>query len=169
MDESLARRRFSMLLLTLFAALALGLAAIGIYGVVAYLVDQGTREIGIRMALGATPRGILLLIVRHGLASRWPAWRSAIAGAFVLTRFMRSLLFGVAAQRPVTFAGRRRAADAGRAGGELPAGAPRRADRSDGVAARTVRRFHLVPRGFRRVPPGSGSTGFHEVLQGSRF
>src|SRR6185436_13803373 len=89
-DESLARRRFSMLLLTLFAALALGLATIGIYGVIAYLVAQGTRELGIRMALGATPDAVLLMIVRHGLA-------------FALTRFMRSQLFGVAAADPATF------------------------------------------------------------------
>src|SRR6185295_13928650 len=67
-DESLARRRFSMLLLTLFAALALGLAAIGSYGVIAYLVTQGARDLGIRMALGATPRSLVLLILRHGMS-----------------------------------------------------------------------------------------------------
>jgi predicted permease len=102
-DESLARRRFSMLLLTLFAALALGLAAIGIYGVIAYLVAQGTRELGIRMALGATPRGILLMIVRHGLAVALVGVGIGLAGAFALTRFMSSQLFGVAAVDPVTF------------------------------------------------------------------
>jgi predicted permease len=101
--ESLARRRFSMLLLTLFAALALGLATIGIYGVIAYLVAQGTRELGIRMALGATPRGILLMIVRHGLAVALVGVGAGLAGAFALTRFMSSQLFGVAAVDPATF------------------------------------------------------------------
>jgi len=104
-DESLARRRFSMLLLTLFAALALGLASIGTYGVLAYLVNQGTREIGIRLALGATPRRILILIVRHGMSVALAGVALGIAGAFVLTRFMRSLLFGVTASDPLTFAG----------------------------------------------------------------
>jgi len=102
-DESLARRRFSMLLLTLFAALALGLATIGIYGVIAYLVAQGTRELGIRMALGATPRGILMMIVRHGLAVALTGVGIGLAGAFALTRFMISQLFGVAAVDPATF------------------------------------------------------------------
>jgi len=101
--ESLARRRFSMLLLTLFAALALGLATIGIYGVIAYLVTQGTRELGIRMALGATPRGILLLILRHGVSVALIGVGAGLAGAFVLTRFMRNLLFGVDAADPATF------------------------------------------------------------------
>ena len=81
-DESLARRRFSMLLLTLFAALALGLASIGIYGVIAYLVSQGTRELGIRMALGATPRRILVLIVRHGMSVALAGVALGLAGAF---------------------------------------------------------------------------------------
>ena len=102
-DESLARRRFSMLLLTLFASLALGLAAIGVYGVIAYLVAQGTRELGIRMALGATPRGILVLIVRHGLVVALSGVGIGVAGAFALTRFMSSQLFGVAAIDPATF------------------------------------------------------------------
>ena len=65
MAESLARRRFAMQLLALFALVALGLATIGIYGVTAYLVSHGTRELGIRLALGATPRGILWLIGRQ--------------------------------------------------------------------------------------------------------
>lgn len=104
-DESLARRRFAMLLLSVFAALALGLATIGIYGVIAYLVSQGTRELGIRLALGATPRAILMLIVRHGLVVTLSGVAAGLAGAFVLTRFMQSLLFGVSAADPLTFGG----------------------------------------------------------------
>jgi putative ABC transport system permease protein len=103
-DESLARRRFSMLLLTLFAALALALAAIGIYGVIAYLVTQGTRDLAIRMALGATPQSIVLLILRHGMSVALIGVVAGLAGAFVATGFMRNLLFGVAPSDPVTFA-----------------------------------------------------------------
>src|SRR5688572_31570188 len=101
--ESLAQKRFATLLLSVFAAVALGLAALGSYGVIAYLVSQGTRELGIRMALGATPRGILLLIVRRGMSVAAAGLAIGLAGAFVLTRFMRSLLFGVGAYDPVTF------------------------------------------------------------------
>ena len=104
-DESLARRRFAMLLLSLFAALALGLAAVGIYGVIAYLVSQGTREIGIRMALGATPAAIRLLVVRHGVWVAVGGLAIGLAGAFLLTRFMDSLLFGVRPSDPLTFVG----------------------------------------------------------------
>ncbi len=103
-DESLARRRFSMLLLTLFAGLALGLASIGTYGVLAYVVSQGTREIGIRLALGATPGRILVLIVRHGMSVALAGVALGVTGAFMLTRFMRTLLFGVTASDPLTFA-----------------------------------------------------------------
>ena len=101
---SLAPRRFAMLLLAVFAALALGLAAIGIYGVMAYLVSQGTRELGIRIALGATPRGIVTLVVRQGLGVAAAGIALGVGAAFVLTRFMQSLLFGVGAADPLTFA-----------------------------------------------------------------
>ena len=103
-EASLSERRFSMLLLTLFAVLALGLAAIGIYGVMAYLVSQGTRELGIRLALGAAPRDLLLLVVRQGMSVAVIGMALGLAGAFVLTRFMRTLLFGVHASDPATFA-----------------------------------------------------------------
>ena len=101
--ESLARRRFSMLLLTLFATLALGLAAIGIYGVMAYLVSQGTRELAIRMALGATPQRILMLVVGQGMMVAVVGIMAGAAGAAMVTRFMRTLLFGVEATDPLTF------------------------------------------------------------------
>ena len=104
-DESLAQRRFSMLLLGVFASVALMLATIGIYGVMAYLVNQGTREIGIRMALGATQRNILSLVVRQGMALALSGVAIGLAGAFLLTRLIRSLLFGVEATDPVTFVG----------------------------------------------------------------
>ena len=103
-EASLAERRFSMLLLTAFAVLALGLAAIGIYGVMAYLVSQGTRELGIRVALGATPRDLLMLVVRQGMFVAAVGTITGLAGALVLTRFMRALLFGVQASDPATFA-----------------------------------------------------------------
>jgi predicted permease len=102
--ESLARRRFAMLLLSVFAALALGLAVVGVYGVMAYLVSQGTRELGIRMALGASPRGILLLVVRRGFAVTMAGVLAGVAGAAVVTPLMRSLLFRVKPLDPVTFA-----------------------------------------------------------------
>ena len=105
MDESLARRRFSMLLLGVFASVALVLATIGIYGVMAYLVNQGTREIGIRMALGATQRDILGLVLRQGMALALSGVTIGLTGAFLLTRLIRSLLFGVQATDPLTFVG----------------------------------------------------------------
>ena len=101
--ESLARRRFAMQLLSLFAIVALGLATIGIYGVTAYLVSHGTRELGIRLALGATPRGILWLIGRQTAVMAAVGVTVGIAAAFGLTRFMHSLLFEIHASDPVTF------------------------------------------------------------------
>jgi predicted permease len=104
-DESLARRRFSMLLLGVFASVALALATIGIYGVMAYLVNQGTREIGIRMALGATQHDILGLVVRQGMMLAFSGVAIGLTGAFVLTRLIRSLLYGVEPTDPLTFVG----------------------------------------------------------------
>jgi predicted permease len=102
-ESSLAERRFSMLLLALFAALALGLATVGIYGVMAYFVTQGTRELGIRMALGASPRAILLLVIGQGAIVAATGLALGLGGAIVLTRSMESLLFGVGATDPLTF------------------------------------------------------------------
>ena len=105
LNESLARRRFSMLLLAVFASVALALSTIGTYGVIAYLVSQGIREIGIRMALGASPRNILSLVLRQGMVLALFGVTMGLAAALLLTRLMRSLLFGVGAADPMTFAG----------------------------------------------------------------
>ena len=80
------------------------LATIGIYGVMAFLVTQGIREIGIRIALGATERAVLGLVLRQGMAVALSGAALGLAGAFVLTRFMHSLLFGVRGTDPLTFA-----------------------------------------------------------------
>jgi len=104
-NESLARRRFSMLLLGVFAFVALVLATIGIYGVMAYLVNQGTRELGIRIALGASQRNILSLVVRQGMVLAISGVTIGLVAAFLLTRLIRSLLFGVEATDPITFVG----------------------------------------------------------------
>jgi predicted permease len=103
-ETSLAERRFSMLLLTVFAVMALALAAIGTYGVMAYVVSQSTRELGIRIALGATPRGILALVVGQGMMLSLAGVGVGLAGALTLTRLMRSLLFGVTESDPLTYA-----------------------------------------------------------------
>ncbi len=104
LDESLARRKFSLLLLTGFAGFALALATIGVYGVIAYLVNQGTRELGIRIALGASQRNILALVLRQGMALALTGVAIGVAGAFALTRLMQSLLYGVKATDALTFA-----------------------------------------------------------------
>jgi ABC-type antimicrobial peptide transport system permease subunit len=102
-DKSLARRRFTMLVLGTFAAISLGLAMIGIYGLIAYLVGQGSREVGIRLALGATPANIMTLIVRGGMTLAFWGVGIGIGGALVVSRLMRSLLFGVGVTDVVTF------------------------------------------------------------------
>ena len=102
-DRSLARRRFTMLVLGTFAAISLGLAMIGIYGLIAYLVGQGTREVGIRLALGATPANIMTLIVRGGMTLAFWGVGIGIGGALIVSRLMRSLLFGIGVTDVVTF------------------------------------------------------------------
>lgn len=101
--ESVARRRFAMLLLALFAVVAVGLAAIGVYGVLAYLVSQGTRDLGIRMALGATRGAVLRLVVGGGMAVALTGVAIGLAGAAALAGLVESLLFGVAPLDPATF------------------------------------------------------------------
>jgi putative ABC transport system permease protein len=101
--DSIARQRFGLLLLGLFGALALALAGIGIYGVVSYAVAQQTREIGIRMALGARSADVLRFVIRQGMRPVLLGLAIGFSGAFGLTRLLRSLLFGVTATDPFTF------------------------------------------------------------------
>jgi len=102
-SESVARQRFSMLLLGIFAGLALVLAAVGIYGVMSYSVAQRTREIGIRMALGAQRADVLKLTIGQGLKLVVTGVAFGLAAAVIMTRLMSSLLFGVSATDPMTF------------------------------------------------------------------
>ena len=101
--ESVATPRFRTMLFVIFGALALALAAIGIFGVIAYTVARRTHEIGIRMALGAQAGDVLKLVMRQGLALALAGIAAGLAGALALTRLMKTLLFEVSATDPVTF------------------------------------------------------------------
>jgi ABC-type antimicrobial peptide transport system permease subunit len=104
LSDSVASRRFNMFLLGSFAMVALLLAGVGIYGVMAYSVAQRTREIGIRIALGAQARDVLRLVVGQGMYTAMIGVGIGLAGAFALTRVMASLLYGVSPRDPVIFA-----------------------------------------------------------------
>jgi putative ABC transport system permease protein len=104
MSVSMARRKFSLFLMAVFAVSALLLAALGIYGVMAFVVSQRAQEFGIRLALGAKPRDILGLAFRPGLMLTATGTIVGLGASIVVTRLMASLLFGVSASDPMTFA-----------------------------------------------------------------
>jgi putative ABC transport system permease protein len=109
MDELFAKavapQRFNMLLVGLFAALALTLASVGIYGVIAYSVTQRAQEMGVRLALGASSRDILSLIVGQAMLTALVSVALGLVAALALTRVMASLLYEVSAKDPLIFAG----------------------------------------------------------------
>jgi putative ABC transport system permease protein len=105
LSNSISPVRFFVRLLTALAALAIALAALGIYGVVAYTVTQRTREIGIRMALGATSNGILRLVIQYGAVLTAVGLVIGVVGSMALTRVLRGLLFETSATDPAVFAG----------------------------------------------------------------
>jgi len=102
--DSIARRRFSMLLLAVFAGVALALAAVGIYGVISYMVTQRAHEMGIRMALGASRASVLRLVLGQSLSLTFAGVVLGLTGSLLLTRLISSLLFNVKSTDPATFA-----------------------------------------------------------------
>ena len=103
LTDSLGSQRFNAALIGAFALLALLLAAVGVYGVMSYLVVLRTHEIGIRMALGAQPRQVLNLVLREGITMAVLEGVAGIAGAVVLSRYFAALLFGVTRLDPFTY------------------------------------------------------------------
>jgi ABC-type antimicrobial peptide transport system permease subunit len=103
--DSVSRQRFLSLLLAIFAGVALALAAIGTYGVLSYLVTERQREIGIRVALGASTAGIVRLVLRQGMSITLTGLAIGILGALTLAKVVQTLLFGVKPTDPVTYVG----------------------------------------------------------------
>jgi putative ABC transport system permease protein len=105
MANSESRRRFQVILLSVFAALATFLAVIGIYGVVSYTIAQSTGEIGLRMALGALPREVVYMVLKQGITVTTIGMIIGIVGSIALSRVFTGLLFGMSPLDPLTFAG----------------------------------------------------------------
>ena len=103
--KSMARTSFTLVLLAMAAAMALLLGVVGVYGVVSYSVSQRTREIGVRVALGASPGRVLSMFVRHGLLLAGAGVACGLAAAYALTGLMSSLLFEVSPVDPLTYGG----------------------------------------------------------------
>jgi putative ABC transport system permease protein len=102
--RSIARQNFNMTLLTAFGAIALLLAAVGVYGVISYSVEQATHDISIRLALGAAPRDILSLVVGGGMKLAGAGLTLGIAGALAASRVLSTMLYGVKSTDPLTYA-----------------------------------------------------------------
>jgi putative ABC transport system permease protein len=100
-----AQPRFEMLLLGVFAAIALVLAAVGIYGVISYSVSRRTREIGIRISLGASRTDVLRMVVRQAIVQALAGAVAGLAGALVVSRLIAKMLYGVQPTDPITFGG----------------------------------------------------------------
>ena len=103
--ESLAVRRFQALLLSMFSVLAVLLAAVGIFGLMGQLVVRRAPEIGLRMALGATPKDVLKMVLGQGVLLAAIGAAAGVCGAFAMARVLKSLLFGVSAADPISYAG----------------------------------------------------------------
>jgi putative ABC transport system permease protein len=103
LDDSIALRRLNFVLVSAFAFVALSLTSAGLYGVMAYLVTQRTREIGVRMALGASRTQVLALVLREAGSMTLLGIGIGVAGALVLTRFMATMLFGISAANPLVY------------------------------------------------------------------
>ena len=104
-DDAMAQTRFTLTLIAIFAAMALVLASLGLYGVISYSVRQRTREIGVRITFGAHEGDIIRLVLRQGLTVAVSGIALGLIVAFALTRLVSSLLVGVSATDPVTFLG----------------------------------------------------------------
>ena len=146
-SESNLEPRFYMLLLSIFASVALLLAAIGIFGVLSYAVSQRTREIGIRMALGAPARTVVSLIVRQAMVLVVSGIAAGTIAALFVSETMAKMLFSVTPTDPVTFAGVAAVPRRRRAVRQLPARTPRDPRRPDRRAPRRVG-FRLWALGF---------------------
>jgi ABC-type antimicrobial peptide transport system permease subunit len=105
LDDALADLTFTSAVLSVAAALALLLGAIGLYGVISYAVSERRSEIGVRVALGASPAAVSRLVLREGISLAVLGAALGLAGAILLTRFLRAVLFEVSARDPLTFAG----------------------------------------------------------------